>query len=114
MAKYDELPVYKASYDLLLGIFDFVKDFKREYKYTLGEELKKEAIGLVMLIYKVNGLEDKIKVLKKARAKTETIRLLLRIIKDLRLINISRFVGINKKIEKVSRQLTGWQKSIKV
>jgi hypothetical protein len=28
MAKYDELPVYKASYDLLLEIFKFTKEFK--------------------------------------------------------------------------------------
>lgn len=27
MAKYDELPVYKASYDLLIEIFRFTKDF---------------------------------------------------------------------------------------
>jgi hypothetical protein len=41
MAKYDELPVYKASYDLLLEIFLFVKEFSKEFKYTVGESLKK-------------------------------------------------------------------------
>jgi len=35
MATYDNLPVYKASYDLLLLIFNVVKEFKKEYKYTL-------------------------------------------------------------------------------
>ena len=41
MADYYELPVYKASYDLLLGIFGFAKNFSKEYKYTVGEILKK-------------------------------------------------------------------------
>ena len=36
MALYDELPVYKASYDLLLAIFQFTKNFSREFKYTVG------------------------------------------------------------------------------
>jgi hypothetical protein len=31
LAQYNELPVYKATYDLLLAIFQFTKDFNREY-----------------------------------------------------------------------------------
>jgi len=41
MALYSELPVYKATYDLLLAIFRFTKDFGKEYKYTVGESLMK-------------------------------------------------------------------------
>ena len=40
MGHYDELPVYKASYDLLVEIFKFTKNFNREYKYTVGESIK--------------------------------------------------------------------------
>ena len=43
MAQYNELPVYKATYDLLLAIFQFTKEFSKEYKYTVGESLKKES-----------------------------------------------------------------------
>ncbi len=32
VAIYGELPVYKASYDLLLDILRFIKDFRRDYK----------------------------------------------------------------------------------
>jgi len=42
MAIYSDLPVYKSTYDLLLAIFRFTKDFGKEYKYTVGERLKKE------------------------------------------------------------------------
>jgi hypothetical protein len=41
LAHYNELPVYKATYDLLLAIFQFTKEFSKEYKYTVGESLKK-------------------------------------------------------------------------
>jgi hypothetical protein len=33
MALHYELPVYKATYDLLLEIFKFTKEFGKEYKY---------------------------------------------------------------------------------
>ncbi len=55
MAQYSELPVYKATYDLLLAIFQFSKDFNKEYKYTVGESLKKETIELITLIYRANS-----------------------------------------------------------
>ena len=59
MAIYSELPVYKATYDLLLAIFRFTKDFGKVYKYTVGESLKKETIELLTLIYRANVKRDK-------------------------------------------------------
>jgi hypothetical protein len=40
MALYSELPVYKATYDLFLGIFQFTKNFGKEYKYTVANRTK--------------------------------------------------------------------------
>lgn len=44
MALFSELPVYKATYDLLIAILQFTKEFGKEYKYTVGESLKKKQI----------------------------------------------------------------------
>jgi len=74
MAQYSELPVYKATYDLLRAIFQFAKDFSKEYKYTVGESLKKETIELIALIYRANSRTDKVETLKTAREHIEVIR----------------------------------------
>ena len=111
MARYDHLPVYKVSYDLLVEIFRFTKNFNREYKYTLGESLKKETIEMITRIYRANSSHSKRVIIQEARENVETIRLFLRLIKDLRQINIRKFVQINEKIESVSKQLAAWQKS---
>jgi len=113
MAHYNELPVYKATYDLLLAIFQFTKDFSKEYKYTVGESLKRETIELLTLIYRANTRHQKADVLQIAREQIEVIRLLIRVMKDMKQINIQRFVKINQAVENVSKQLTGWQKSQK-
>jgi hypothetical protein len=110
MANYDELPVYKASYDLLLAIFQFTKNFAKEYKYTVGESLKKETMELLMLIYRANSKRQKVDILQTAREQIEVIRLLIRLMKDLHQINIEKFVQINQSVESVSKQLAGWQK----
>lgn len=59
MGLHQELPVYKASYDLLLAIFEFTKNFNKDYKYTVGESLKKETTELLTLIYRANSRKDK-------------------------------------------------------
>jgi hypothetical protein len=54
MATYDNLPIYKASYELLVEIFKFTQNFSREFKYTLGERLKNETIDMITHIYRAN------------------------------------------------------------
>jgi hypothetical protein len=51
MTTYYNLPVYKQSYDLLLDIFKLTKEFNREYKYTIGEELKKETTAMIVNVF---------------------------------------------------------------
>ena len=46
MATYNQLPVYKATYDLLLYVYQIGKDVQRDYRYTLGETLKKDLIAI--------------------------------------------------------------------
>ena len=110
MKLHNELPVYKATYDLLLDVFKFTKEFGKEYKYTVGENLKKQTIDLLTLIYRANSRKDKQEVLQEAREHIEVIRLFVRLMKDMQQISLKRFVEINLKIENVSKQLLGWQR----
>ena len=61
---YDNLPVYKVSYDLLQKLFVVVHNFRKEYKYTIGETIKKEVIDLIIAIYRANSHKDKQKYKK--------------------------------------------------
>ena len=112
MSTYDNLPVYKESYDLLVGLFLFTKDFNREFKYTLGESIKKETVEMITNIYRANSsFENRRERIQSARENVETIRLFLRLLKDLRQVNLKKFVDLNEKIESVSKQLSAWQKN---
>jgi hypothetical protein len=113
MTIYLHLPVYKASYDLVLEIFGVIKNFSREYKYTLGESIKAEAIAMITDIYRANSSFSKETYLEKAREKIETIRIFFRLSRDLRQIGLERFVDVNEKIENISKQLSAWERSTK-
>ena len=54
MALYYELPVFKDVYKMTLRIFELTANFSREYKFTLGQDLKRDCILLVRSIYRAN------------------------------------------------------------
>ena len=109
MALYYYLPVYKASYDLLLAIFQLTKNFSREYKYTIGQDLKKVATEMILNIYRANSVYNKKDIIQNARENIEVIRLYVRLLKDLKQISAEKLIYINELIESVSKQLAGWQ-----
>ena len=108
MALYDQLPVYKACYDLLLHLYQVSKNMERDYKFTLGENIKNEATSLIIQIYKANSNQNKVEFLLTAKEKVEIIRLQLRIYKDLKQIALPQFVELSEKIESISKQLNAW------
>ena len=112
MATYDNLPIYHASYSLLLELFRFTRDFNREYKYTLGESIKKETVEMIIHIYEANSdKEQRYAHIRSARKNVEVIRLFIRLLRDLRQVTLEKFVNLNQLIESVSKQLLAWQKS---
>ena len=54
MALYYDLPVYRDTYRLILKIFEYTKDFPKDYKYTLGQDMKRDALKLVRSIFRAN------------------------------------------------------------
>ncbi|MDD2566291.1 MAG: four helix bundle protein [Candidatus Gracilibacteria bacterium] len=112
MAIYENLPVYKTSYDLLIITFSTIKAFPKEYKYSIGDKIKSETIDLILNIYKANLSKDKTEKLILAREKIEIIRLFSRVCRDLKIINLNKYIEINLLIESISKQLFAWSKSL--
>ncbi|MFA7152124.1 MAG: four helix bundle protein, partial [Candidatus Paceibacterota bacterium] len=110
MALYYNLPIYKASYKLMTMLFGYSSGFSREYKYTVGQDMKNEGLSLIKNIYRANKAADKIAALGQAREDLEMIRLLTRLMQDFGQLSLKKFVEINQAIEEVSKQLASWEK----
>ncbi len=111
MAIYENLPVYKTSYDLLILTFKIIKEFTKEYKYSLWDTIKREIINLILNIYKANNKTNKSRNITTAREKIELLRLYFRLSRDLKIISINKYIEVNVLVESVSKQLTAWAKS---
>ena len=113
MAIYDNLPVYKTTYDLLLNLFKVCQNMERDYKFTIGEKLKNEIVELIINVYRANSRVEKADCIQKARENTEVVRLLLRLLNDLKQMNLTNFVELSEKLESISKQLAAWFNSCK-
>ena len=67
MANYDNLPVYKAAYDLLQSVYEKTGNVPRDVRFTLVETLKNELTEIIVLIYKANATPDKLPYIERAR-----------------------------------------------
>ena len=108
MAKYDTLPIYKATYDVLLRTMHAISHFPREYKYSLGEKIQNEMIELVISIYKANSNHNKREFLSSMQEQIQLIYLLLRISHDMKLMPTEKYAGIVEMIDEVASQAKGW------
>lgn len=96
----------------MIEIYKMTSGLSCEYKYTVGEKLKNETLELLLQIYKANLSWGKEAGIDKCRENTEAVRLLVRLLHDLRQISIKRMITLNVLIENVSKQLSGWKKSV--
>jgi hypothetical protein len=112
MARYQHLPIYKVTYDLLVQITTITRSFPKDFKHSLAAKLREEAVDLVVFIYKANASRD-------TRAghvglileRMQVIELLLRLSKDMRLISTGQFSSTVLLTDAVGRQAQGWLKS---
>ena len=109
MALYYDLPVYRDVYRLILKIFEYTKDFSREYKYTLGQDLKRDSIVLVRSIYRANKAQSKTEYLEAFLDDFEVLKLEVRLCVDLKILPIKKQAELAALMDSIGRQITGWR-----
>jgi 23S rRNA-intervening sequence protein len=109
MALYYDLPVYRDVYSLILKIFEYTRDFPREYKYTLGQDLKRDSLVLVRSIYRANKAKSKTEYLELFLDDFEILKLEVRLCVDLKILPMKKQAEIAGLMEGIGKQITGWR-----
>jgi len=113
MARYDHLPIFKSAYDLCLEIERQSNNFSRDYKYTIGVEIRALAHEIPALIMIANNHYDKKKFLEELWIKLEKLKLLIRLAFDLKCLrSLKHYERLSEILAEISRQNEGWLKSV--
>ena len=83
MELYYDLLVYRDTYKLILKIFECTKDFSKEYKYTLGQDMKRDALQLVRSIYRANKSNNQKEHLETFMDDFELLKLKMEVINNI-------------------------------
>ncbi|MEG2856495.1 four helix bundle protein [Bacteroides sp.] len=111
MALYYSLPVYRDTYSLILLLFKLTKEFNREYKYSIGQDIKRDAMQLVRHIYRANRADNKSEHLAIFIDDFEIVKLQVRLCHDMRLISPTNFSEVILLMDSIGKQISGWNRS---
>ena len=109
MALYYDLPVYRDTYRLILKIFECTKDFSKEYKYSLGQDVKRDALQLVRSIYRANKAAQKKEHLEKFMDGFELLKLEIRLSTDMKVMPVKKQAELSLLMDGIGKQITGWR-----
>ncbi|CAA6809458.1 MAG: Unknown protein [uncultured Campylobacterales bacterium] len=113
MINYNKIPIYKPSYELLTYFFVVLKNMKKEFKYSLCEDIRKNCFELLKNINKASiKREGKKEILEDAKVSLEYIQLGIRLLNDIKEIKLKQFLHIQKLIIDIDEQLNKWYNSI--
>ena len=109
MVLHTELPVYRDTYQLILKIFGITKDFGREYKYTLGQDMRRDALQLIRSIYRANKHKNRAEHLEVFLDELELLKLEIRLCVDMKLLPMKKQAQLSTLLDRIGRQITGWR-----
>lgn len=114
MAKYEHLPIYKNSIDLVIIIEKNVKNMSRYNKYGIGLELRKKSYQILSSIIRANSVSAKKEVLEELRIQLEELKQFLFVAKETQALpSFGFYKELMLKLENIIKQNEGWIKSQK-
>ncbi|MBI9031968.1 diversity-generating retroelement protein Avd [bacterium] len=107
-----ELPIIQMTYDIIKWLIPNIDKLPRTQKFVLGDRIEIAFLDFLKYISLASKTKDKYEILTIADAKLMEIKLLCRLIVDLKYISIKQFEYLSKQLSEMGKMLGGWIKSI--
>ena len=111
MAIYTHLPIYKATYTLMLEVCRMMPDMPRDCRYSLGQDTRKKIMEMIILIYHANRTKGKVPLILKMREVLQEVQVYVRLMSDMRYVSEGKYLRLAEQMTAISKQLSAWEKS---
>lgn len=111
MAIYTNLPIYKASYSLLLEINRMMPDVPRDCRYSIGQELRQKTMEIIVLIYRANRTRKKVFIISKMRECLLEVQVYIRLMSDMKYISERKYTQLIEQTTSMSKQMAAWERN---
>jgi len=100
------------TYDLVLWLLPKVEKFTRSFRFTVGDRIANLALDLLLLLVEAAYSTDKADLLERASRRTNGLRYMLRLAKDLKLLALDSYGFAVERLDEIGRMIGGWRKSV--
>ena len=109
MARFEHLPLYNKSYELLKACFRVLEKMPRGHKKSIGERLIESALKQSQPVVFANGSEQKEKPLVQLVLEIENMVLLLRVATDLKALSLGEGHELMERLFEIRKQTQAWR-----
>ncbi len=110
-----DLPIFKKAYSLYRDFYSIRSSVSKQDRYTIYlriENIMLEVIEGILQASQEIKIE-KLPTLEKVSLKLNFLRVLIRLMKDVKAIDIRKYTAFEVSIDEIGRMLGGWIKSTK-
>lgn len=108
----EELQIYRDISELNKRIFIIVKNFPREYKFTLGTRIQNVSLDCAAQIYKAARHANKKEDLDELVSNLDFLCFLVRMAKDINIVTEKQFALFIECSRPCVKQAAGWLRSV--
>jgi len=112
---HNEAPILKKTNDLYKEFYQYLKIFPKKDQYMLGKKCEDYIVSFIELILMaVNShKQEKQEKLLEASIKFDVLKVLLRMARELRMLDNKKYLNLEKRIQEIGRMLGGWIRSLR-
>jgi len=110
---WQDIPIFTKSYSLYKAFYQYLPSFPKKDRYTLGQRIELTLLDLIEGIVVASNLskQEKLPILKNASTKIDVLRVLLKLGKDLKVIENKNYVLFENDVNEIGKMLGGWIKT---
>jgi len=110
-----KIPIFKKTYELYQNIYSLRLSIPKQDRYTLWQKVENTNLNILEGLLQASSLykQDKLLVLEKVSIQLNMFRIFIRLMKDSKIINGTKYLNLQQKIDEVGRMLGGWIRSLK-
>lgn len=110
-----ETPIFKTAYELYKTFYLFRNNIARQDRYTIWQKCENVLIDILENIILASQLPkpQKLPFLEKTSVKLNLLKVFIRLLKDVKIIDLKKYVKLEEMTDEIGRMLGGWLKNLK-
>lgn len=108
----ENLPVFKLAYDLLLRVVHEAHKMDKDFRYSIGQDLKTNLLRVEICIYHANDEKEpcrKVDYIKEALERMLEVKLYVRILHDSKQLSLKKYALLAEQMVEIEKHLNDWK-----